>query len=66
MDTNANMRVSKRQHKDQDNTKKPGVKECKSTANDLLKYAGTWEGDDLEECLAEVYKTRGETRFYGK
>ncbi len=34
-----------------------------STANDLLKFAGKWEGDDLEECLAEVYKTRGETVF---
>ena len=35
----------------------------KSTAKDLLKFAGTWHGDDLEECLEEVYKTRGETTF---
>ena len=35
----------------------------KSTAKDLLKFAGTWYGDDLEECLKEVYKTRGETTF---
>ncbi|MGD2092283.1 MAG: hypothetical protein PVH61_39310 [Candidatus Aminicenantes bacterium] len=32
----------------------------KSTAKDLLKFAGTWHGDDLEECLEEVYKARGE------
>jgi hypothetical protein len=57
------MAASKKQPKDHDSTKKPVVKECKSRANDLLKYAGTWEGDDLEECLAEVYKTRGETVF---
>jgi hypothetical protein len=30
-----------------------------STAESLLKYAGTWEGDDLEECLKLVYDTRG-------
>lgn len=31
-----------------------------STAQSLLKYAGTWEGDDLEECLQLVYDTRGQ------
>lgn len=35
----------------------------KSTAANLLKFAGTWEGEDLEQCLDEVYKTRGETVF---
>ena len=30
-----------------------------STAASLLKYAGTWQGDDLEECLRLVYETRG-------
>jgi len=63
MDTNTSMRVSKKQSKSPDSKKKPVAKECKSRANNLLKYAGTWEGDDLEECLAEVYKTRGETVF---
>ncbi len=29
----------------------------------LLKFAGTWKGDDFEECLEAVYKTRGETIF---
>ncbi len=32
-----------------------------STAKELLKFAGTWQGDDLEECLEEVYKTRTES-----
>ncbi len=31
-----------------------------STAESLLKYAGTWEGDDVEECLQLVYDTRGQ------
>ena len=39
------------------------INKNKSTAKDLLKFAGTWHGDDLEECLKEVYKTRGETTF---
>ena len=34
-----------------------------STARSLLKYAGTWEGDDLEECLELVYATRSKARF---
>ena len=28
-----------------------------STAESLLKYAGTWEGDDFEECLQLLYAT---------
>lgn len=35
----------------------------KSTAKELLKFAGTWKGDDLEKCLEEVCRTRGETTF---
>lgn len=35
----------------------------RSTARALLKYAGTWVGDDLEQCLREVYTTRGEAKF---
>jgi hypothetical protein len=34
-----------------------------STARSLLKFAGTWEGDDLEECLKLVYTTRSKARF---
>ena len=34
-----------------------------STAESLLKYAGTWEGDDLQEHLQEVYDTRLPAEF---
>jgi excisionase family DNA binding protein len=30
-----------------------------SSARSLLKYAGKWAGDDLEDCLKEVYAVRG-------
>ncbi len=32
----------------------------KSTAASLLKYAGTWNGDDIEDCLQLVRETRGQ------
>lgn len=41
----------------------PDFNKNESTANKLLKFAGTWQGNDLEKCLEEVYKTRGETTF---
>lgn len=28
-----------------------------------LKTVGSWEGDDLEECLQQVYATRGKAKF---
>jgi hypothetical protein len=28
--------------------------------DDLLAFAGTWVGDDLEQCLEEVYASRTE------
>ena len=31
--------------------------------NSLLKYAGKWHGEDLEQCLDDVYKSRGHTEF---
>ncbi|BAZ81828.1 MAG: hypothetical protein ACKO9I_07950 [Sphaerospermopsis kisseleviana] len=34
-----------------------------SKAKDLLKFAGTWQGDDFEKCLQLVYDTRSETEF---
>lgn len=34
-----------------------------STARSLLKYAGTWLGDDLEECLQAVYDNRSQAKF---
>lgn len=30
-----------------------------SSGESLLRHAGTWAGDDLEECLQLVYDTRG-------
>ncbi|MGB7443331.1 MAG: hypothetical protein WA919_19870 [Coleofasciculaceae cyanobacterium] len=32
-------------------------------AQDLLKYANTWQGDDLEDCLDSVRETRSEAQF---
>jgi len=34
-----------------------------STARSLLKFAGTWVGDDLEERLQEMYAWRGRAAF---
>lgn len=34
-----------------------------STAGSLLKFAGTWQGDDLRDCLDMAYQTRGEAEF---
>jgi hypothetical protein len=40
-----------------------GTKVCVETGEehrfaDLLKLAGTWEGDDADRIVAEIYKTR--------
>ena len=32
-------------------------------AKDLLKFAGTWQGEDFEECLKLVYSSRSESQF---
>ena len=32
-------------------------------AGDLLKFAGTWQGDDLEDCLQIVKETRSPAQF---
>ncbi|HIK10169.1 MAG TPA: hypothetical protein IGS52_07865 [Oscillatoriaceae cyanobacterium M33_DOE_052] len=42
--------------------KLPPIKRGK-TAKNLLKFAGTWQGDDLEKCLDSVYETRSKTQF---
>ena len=34
-----------------------------STGADLLQFAGTWQGDDLEDCLEIVYETRSPAEF---
>ena len=33
-------------------------------ASDLLRYAGTWQGDDLTECLDFAKKPRSNGQFY--
>ncbi|MEH2193877.1 MAG: hypothetical protein V7K98_14745 [Nostoc sp.] len=47
---------------------KPEIREATpilrgSKAEDLLKFAGTWQGDDFEECLQLVYETRSQAEF---
>ena len=37
--------------------------ERRSTGEDLLAFAGTWDGDDFEDCLAAVVETRSLARF---
>ena len=34
-----------------------------TSAADLLKYAGTWAGGDLEDCLTEAISSRAESQF---
>ncbi len=34
-----------------------------STGVDLLQFAGTWQGDDFEDCLEIVYETRSPAEF---
>ncbi|HKP54596.1 MAG TPA: hypothetical protein VJ183_18315 [Chloroflexia bacterium] len=41
------------------NQEEPSKDDDFSTASSLLKFAGTWEGDDFEECLQAVYDARG-------
>ena len=35
----------------------------KSLGKSLAKHAGAWVGDDLDECLKEVYNARGKAEF---
>lgn len=35
----------------------------RGTRGDLLKFAGTWQGNDLEDCLREVKETRSKAQF---
>jgi hypothetical protein len=34
-----------------------------ASGRSILRYAGKWEGDDLEDCLQQVYATRGKAKF---
>ena len=34
-----------------------------ASGRSILRHAGTWEGDDFQECLQSVYATRGKAKF---
>ncbi|QSJ19698.1 DUF2281 domain-containing protein [Nostoc sp. UHCC 0702] len=34
-----------------------------ASGRSILRHAGTWEGDDFQECLELVYATRGKAKF---
>lgn len=34
-----------------------------STGADLTQFVGTWQGDDLEDCLQAAYETRSPANF---
>ena len=34
-----------------------------ASGRSILRHAGTWEGDDFQECLQLVYATRGHAKF---
>jgi Protein of unknown function (DUF2281) len=34
-----------------------------ASGRSILRHAGTWQGDDLEECLQMVYDTRSKAKF---
>lgn len=34
-----------------------------ASGRSILRHAGTWAGDDFEECLEQVYATRGKAKF---
>lgn len=47
--------ASRPRHLERDDPVAPGH----STARSLLRFAGTWAGNDLDRCLAEVHDARG-------
>ncbi len=34
-----------------------------ASGRSLLRHAGTWQGDDFEDCLQSVYDSRSEAEF---
>ena len=34
-----------------------------ASGRSILRHAGTWSGNDFEECLQSVYATRGKAKF---
>ena len=62
-----NLSTEKNDHTSSHQTK-PEIQEATpilrgSKAENLLKFAGTWQGDDFEECLQVVYETRSPAEF---
>ena len=35
-----------------------------ASGRSILRHVGKWAGDDFEECLQQVYATRGKAKFY--
>jgi len=52
---------------DRQTDKNPGTEKGRAakafSASSLLKYAGSWHGNDLEYCLEKLYSERGEAEF---
>jgi hypothetical protein len=42
---------------------KPKPPHRKGSGKSILRHAGKWVGDDLQECLEIVYSSRGEAEF---
>lgn len=66
-ETSVGLSMEKNDHTSNHQTK-PEIQEATpilrgSKAEDLLKFAGTWQGDDFEECLELVYQTRSPAEF---
>ena len=43
----------------------PPLPDVYATARGLLRFVGTWAGDDLEELVEMVSRTRSEAAFWG-
>jgi len=46
-----------------DSTKNSQKPYRSASGRSILRHAGTWAGDDFEECLEQVYATRGKAKF---
>ncbi|MBH8577475.1 DUF2281 domain-containing protein [Nostocaceae cyanobacterium CENA369] len=67
--------LKNKQQSDKKHTQQPQVKSEETPTNSyqssyrppsgrsILRHAGTWEGEDFQECLELVYATRGKAKF---
>ena len=46
-----------------DSTKNSQQPARPASGRSILRHAGTWAGDDIEECLQQVYATRKKAKF---